>query len=78
MTHNLPEMTPVRSSNLHSVGHDGTALYVSFRDSKGNVVSTYRYPTATSEHHRAMLEASSAGAYFHATVKNRHTGVKVG
>lgn len=73
----LPKMTPVKSSNIASVGHDGTALYVTFRPGKDGTSATYRYPTAKAEHHKAMVEASSPGQYFHQNIKDRHAGAKV-
>lgn len=73
----LPKMTPVKSSNIASVGHDGSALYVTFRPGKDGTSATYRYPTAKVEHHKAMVEASSPGGYFHAQLKDRHIGTKV-
>ena len=72
----VPEMTPVSSSNLHSVGHDGEALYVRFRgkDGPGRL---YRYPTAGREHYEGLLAAPSAGSYFLDQLKFGHVGERV-
>lgn len=69
----LPEMTPVASSNIHSVGHNGAALYVRFlRD--GEPGALYRYSTAGAEHKTGMLTADSAGRYHARVVKAQHVG----
>jgi hypothetical protein len=78
-----PEMTPVESSNLAAVGHDGTALWIKFKDStnkKGEVRpgGTYRYPTASAALHAGLLSAPSAGQYFHQQIKPAHQGERVG
>jgi hypothetical protein len=58
MTTDLPDMTLVSSSTVHSVGHDGRALFVRFRVGREGLPGpTYRYPTAKIEHHKAMLAA---------------------
>ena len=68
-----PEMTPVKSSNVEAVGHDGSALWVRFHGG-----GMYRYPTAGPEHHAALLEAESPGQYLHRHIKGAHAGEKVG
>lgn len=68
----LPEMKPVTSSNIESIGHNGTDLFVKF---KGG--GTYRYPGVSVDHHDKMLEAGSPGGYFHANIKKVHKGEKL-
>jgi hypothetical protein len=75
-------MTPVESSNVAAVGHDGHALWVRFKDrttKKGEVRpgGVYRYPTAGPEHHTGMLAAESVGEYLHRHIKGAHEGEKV-
>jgi KTSC domain len=74
MTVKVPIMTPVVSSNVLSVGHDGAALYVRFRTRDKLPGALYRYPTAGPEHHRALLAAPSPGSYFAAAVRGVHDG----
>lgn len=64
-------MTPVRSSSVAAVGHDGNALYVQFHGG-----ALYRYPTAGKEHHDALLTASSAGKHMN-LIRRVHHGEKV-
>ena len=68
-----PVFTPVAtSSNIHSIAHDGKALYVRFKN--GN---TYRYANASKDHHDAMLSAKSPGSYFYDRIKHFHDGEKL-
>ncbi len=68
----LPTMTPVTSSNIAAVGHDGDALYVQFTNG-----TTYRYPGAPAEHHEGLTKTDSPGRYFHHFVKGAHAGDRV-
>jgi hypothetical protein len=74
----IPPLSHVSSSNLHSIGHDGTALYVRFRGAGGGGGAIYRYPTAGQDVHDALAEASSPGRHFQNFVKSAHAGEKVG
>jgi hypothetical protein len=67
-----PAMTPVTSSNIAEVGHDGSSLWVKFKND-----TLYRYPTAGADLHAGMIAASSAGSYFHHHIKSAHKGEKV-
>jgi hypothetical protein len=68
-----PEMMPIgRSSHVEAVGHDGTALWVRFRGT-----GLYHYRTAGQEHHKALVNPSSAGAYVHAYLRHSHRGERV-
>ncbi len=75
---NPSDLTPVKSSNVAAVGHDGTALYVQFHGSKGKPPVLYRYPTAGKEHHEAMLATDSPGRYVLDRIRNHHAGERVG
>lgn len=71
---NLPEMTPVSSSNVASVGYndDTQELFVEFLNG-----STYKYlevPAGTKE---AMLGSSSVGCYLNKQIKDRYAYEKV-
>lgn len=67
-----PFLTPVQSSNISGVAHDGQALWVKFLNG-----TLYRYPTAGADLHTGMLAAESAGSYFHKHIKSAHKGEKV-
>ena len=72
----IPTMTEVTSNYLHSVGHDGDALFIRFRD-KGGPGKLFRYPTAGADLHAALLAAPSPGRHFHAAIKGKHNAEAV-
>jgi hypothetical protein len=61
-----PEMIPVTSSNIHSIGHDGKDLYVAFKNDPAKVYKFSGVPCATKD---AILRAESPGSHFHKAVK---------
>lgn len=65
----LPAMTPVESSNIASIGHDGDDLYVTFKSGK-----TYCYADVPAGEHDAFLNAASQGKHFAEHIKNNYTG----
>jgi hypothetical protein len=67
-----PLLTPVNSSNISGVAHDGQSLWVKFLNG-----TLYRYPTAGADLHAGMVAAKSAGQYFHKHIKSAHKGEKV-
>lgn len=67
-----PFLSPVKSSNISGVAHDGQALWVKFQNG-----TLYRYPTAGADLHTGLLAAESAGSYFHKHVRNVHQGERV-
>lgn len=65
------ERTPVKSSQIASIGHDGEVLEVEFKGKYGNTI--YRYP-APADVHQRLLDADadpeqSVGKVFHELVK---------
>ena len=73
----LPIMTPVQSSNVHSVGHDGAALYIRFKGAGGIPGAAYRYPTAGKEHYDQLRQADSPGRYLIDQIRHQHMGERV-
>ena len=67
-----PMLTPVQSSLISAIGHDGQALYIRFRAG-----GLYRYPTAGTDLHAALLSSGSVGQYFHRHIKSSHHGTRV-
>jgi hypothetical protein len=66
------EMTPVESSNVAEVGHDGKDLHVKFRNG-----SAYRYldvPRVVFEH---LLTAESIGKFLNRAIKPKYAFEKV-
>ena len=70
---NLPNMTPVVSTDLASVGHDGQNLFIRF-----NSGATYIYSNVPESVFRELLAASSKGKYFHHFIKNAFSYQKIG
>lgn len=72
MPHTGMSMTPVESSVIESVGHNGLRLRIRFKSGK-----TYDFEGAPLSHLDGMLKAESAGAYFgkHVRGKFRETAV---
>jgi hypothetical protein len=60
MSTDLPQMVPVESSNVASVGHKDNHLYVTYKNG-----GTYRWPNAAAEHHAPLMAAESKGRYLH-------------
>ena len=65
----IPPMTPVASSNLEAVGHDGASLYIRFKGKDGAPGPVWRYRGVAAAHAPAMIAAESPGQYFHRVVK---------
>lgn len=63
-----PEMVPVQSSNIESVGYDqaGRTMHVKFKGS-----GTYVFEDVSPEAHASLVGADSIGRHFHANVKGK-------
>lgn len=72
----LPEMTPLKSSNLGAVGQRDGYLYVRFKGRKGEPGPVWRYQGAGA-HHAAFLTTDSPGRLFLAKVKLAYRGERV-
>lgn len=66
----LPEMKPVVSSNIHSIGYDAAnkLMYVLFAK---DAPCVYRYPQVDEERYRFVINAESVGKAFASSVKAR-------
>lgn len=67
----MPDLTPVTSSNIEAIGHDGADLYVKF--STGPV---WRYRDVPADVHAEMLNSKSVGSFFARQVKPNYKGEK--
>lgn len=67
------EMKHVVSSDLNSVGYEGTTLYIRF-----NSGGLYSYSGVPASVYQALMSAPSHGRYFHANVKGRYPYARVG
>ena len=69
------ERTPVKSSNIASIGYDvnTSTMEVEFRN--GGI---YQYPGVTTIQRDQMLKAPSIGTHFHKFIRPKFKAVKVG
>ena len=65
-------MTPVKSSNIAAVGHDGQHTTVQFKSG-----AVWRYADVPADKHEAMVNAASVGGFFAANIKNAHKGERL-
>lgn len=56
-----PTMTPVESTNLHSVGYDPDTKFMHIKFKSGG---HYRYSGVPAEAHKALVGADSVGGHF--------------
>lgn len=68
-----PTMHPVESSQIESIGHDGTHLHVKFKSG-----GTYRYEDVPVEKFEAAKSAESIGRFLNQHVKGKHAHTKIG
>lgn len=68
----LPEMHPVRSSNIHAVGHDidRNELHIQFKDKDGNPGAHHYYPGVERNTFHEMMGADSVGSWFHQNIRS--------
>lgn len=67
------DWTPVGSSNISAIKHDGNDLYIEFTNGR-----TYRYEGVPEDEAVSLLHASSHGKHFHQNIKDQYTGTLVG
>jgi hypothetical protein len=70
----MPEMIPVSSSNLDSIGYDSEneIVYVRFLDG-----ALYVYKGVPEHEYQNLLEAPSLGSYLHRNYKNVYPYEKI-
>lgn len=69
--------TPVKSSNVRSVGYDEATrqLHVEFSAKDARMPGrVYEYAGVSPDEHRALMSAQSIGTHFAAHIKSKHTG----
>lgn len=68
----MPEMQPVRSSNVAAVGYEDGVLYVEFLNG-----GTYAYDGVDESTYQALAAAPSPGSYLAKNIKGRFEGRRV-
>lgn len=67
----VPEMMPVKSSNLQSLGY-GSGMFVRFHGG-----SMYRYPDVPKELYEQGLKAESVGKWFSTEIRGQYRHEKL-
>lgn len=60
--------TPVKSSNLKSVGYDPATRTLEVEFHSGDV---HQFENVAADHHKQLLSARSPGGYFHAHIRGK-------
>ena len=67
----IPPLTPVKSSNISAIGHDGSRLFIRF-----NGGGIYSYKGVSPDTYKAGLEAESVGKWFRSEISGKHEFLK--
>ena len=65
------QFTQVNSSNIISVGHDGTNLYVNYKS------GTYKYENVDKSIYESLLTSDSKGRFMNENIKGKYNYSKV-
>lgn len=68
------ERTPVKSSQIKSIGHNPATCTLEVEFSNGAV---YQYHGVEADAHADMMASNSIGAHFHQHIKNKHVTEKI-
>lgn len=60
------QFTEVKSSNIISVGHDGTNLYVNYKS------GTYKYENVERSVYESLLTSDSKGKFMNENIKGKY------
>lgn len=69
----IPELQPVKSSNIHSLAHDGHNLFVRFHSAP----DIWKYEGVSKPTFDEMMGSGSVGSYFAKAIRTAHKGMKV-
>ena len=65
------QFTEVKSSNIISIGHDGTNLYVNYKS------GTYKYENVYKSVYESLLTSESKGRFMNENIKGKYTYTRV-
>ena len=65
------QFTPVQSSNIISIGHDGTNLYVNYKS------GTYRYDNVDKSVYESLISSESKGRFMNENIKGKYNYSRV-
>lgn len=67
------QMIPVSSSDISSIGYEGSTLHIRFHS--GGLYAYYNVPLSV---YNGLMSAGSKGRYFHANIKGRYGDTRIG
>ena len=70
MTTNI-QFTQVQSSNIISIGHDGTNLYVNYKS------GTYKYENVDKTIYESLLTSDSKGKFMNENIKGKYSYTRI-
>lgn len=70
--HPLPPMTPVKSSAIKAIGHDGTAAFVQYANG-----GLFRFPGVDRKTFDKVLTAESVGRAFQSDIALKIKGTRI-
>lgn len=65
------QFTEVKSSNIISIGHDGTNLYVNYKS------GTYKYENVDKSVYESLLSSESKGRFMNENIKGKYNYSRV-
>ena len=65
------QFTEVKSSNIISVGHDGTNLYVNYKS------GTYKYENVDRSIYESLISSESKGRFMNENIKGKYNYSRV-
>lgn len=65
------QFTEVQSSNIISIGHDGTNLYVNYKS------GTYKYENVDKSIYESLLTSDSKGRFMNENIKGKYSYTRV-
>ena len=65
------QFTEVKSSNIISVGHDGTNLYVNYKS------GTYKYDNVDKSVYESLISSESKGRFMNENIKGKYNYSRV-
>lgn len=68
----VSQLTPVTSSNIRAMAHDGTTLHVEFLNGQ-----RWSYANVTPAIYNEMIGSGSVGKYFGSFIRKNHAGTRI-
>lgn len=65
------QFTEVKSSNIISIGHDGTNLYVNYKS------GTYKYENVDKSVYESLISSESKGRFMNENIKGKYNYFRV-